>query len=80
MGRMNVLVCCALLGSAGSLAVPFAAGAVRRAAALYSGARLIVGDGGVDRRRRVPGPGRADRGDRTARARSTRRPAPPASI
>jgi imidazolonepropionase-like amidohydrolase len=46
MGRMNVLVCCALLGSAGSLVVrsqPRGPGTV----ALYSGARLIVGDGGV---------------------------------
>jgi imidazolonepropionase-like amidohydrolase len=46
MSRMNVLVCCALLGTGGSLAVrsqPRGPAAV----ALYSGARLIVGDGGV---------------------------------
>ena len=46
MGRMNVLVCCALLGSAGSLAVRSQTRGPA-AATLYSGARLIVGDGGV---------------------------------
>src|SRR5258708_6633997 len=46
MGRIPALICCALLGSAGSLAVgsqPPRPAAV----ALYDGARVIVGDGGV---------------------------------
>ena len=46
MGRMQALICCALLGSAGSLVVgsqPSGPAAV----VLYDGARLIVGDGGV---------------------------------
>jgi imidazolonepropionase-like amidohydrolase len=46
MGRMNVLMCCALLGSAGSLAVRSQPRGPA-GAALYSGARLIVGDGSV---------------------------------
>ena len=46
MGRMNVLMCCALLGSAGSLAVRSQPRGPA-AAAIYSGARLIVGDGSV---------------------------------
>src|SRR5882757_5359414 len=46
MGRMKALMCCALLGSAASMA---ARSQTPRppAVALYDGARLIVGDGGV---------------------------------
>src|SRR3984893_5782507 len=46
MGRIQALICCALLGSAGSLALgsqPPRPAAVT----LYDGARVIVGDGGV---------------------------------
>jgi imidazolonepropionase-like amidohydrolase len=46
MGRMNALLWCALLGSASSLAVGTQSGGPP-AAALYDGARLILGDGGI---------------------------------
>jgi imidazolonepropionase-like amidohydrolase len=46
MGRMNAWLWCALLGSASSLAVG-SQSAGPPAAALYDGARLIVGDGGI---------------------------------
>jgi imidazolonepropionase-like amidohydrolase len=48
MGRMKALMCCALLGSAASMAARAQPQTPRPAAvALYDGARLIVGDGGV---------------------------------
>jgi imidazolonepropionase-like amidohydrolase len=46
MARMNALMCCALVGAAGTLAVG-SQSANPPAVALYAGARLIVGDGGV---------------------------------
>jgi imidazolonepropionase-like amidohydrolase len=48
MGRMKALMCCALLGSAASMAARSQTPAPRPAAvALYDDARLIVGDGSV---------------------------------
>src|SRR5580704_8545063 len=46
MGRIYAFICCALLGSAGSLA-PGSQPPAPATVVLYHGARVIVGDGGV---------------------------------